>query len=215
MISLTVVLFWVAAACLCVLAVVLVIFLRARNNTPGDHDESAKDKGAEQHAPSPSLPSLAPSCPRGPDGSGNCSTDEWPPVPNVPVSSDCKVSRQDVVDNTANTRRWASIPIFGDFITTLGTTSGNGALLDRVQEELMLATDEFQTANEQFLNVSAQVAREFMGVVEPLVDDVLGPGGLVELTGELAAARLSGRMLTLLPALVALLVITALLVWAV
>ena len=79
----------------------------------------------------------------------------------------------------------------------------------------MLATDEFQTANEQFLNVSAQVAREFMGVVEPLVDDVLGPGGLVELTGELAAARLSGRMLTLLPALVALLVITALLVWAV
>ena len=178
---------------------------------PSDSKGSTGSKGSKDSASS----YLTPSCPYGPDGSGHCASDSDPPVPDVPLPAGCDVSLEDVRRHMQSQSQWSKWPIVGQLHSIATNQYADNSPSAQVQKELNDANDGFRAGNELYLNSYAQVDAEALSVVGPLVAGVLGPGGLIVLSSELAGLQASQSVYELLPVTLALCIITLLLVWAV
>ena len=169
-------------------------------------------------SPAATTPTEPPYCP---DGSGRCTSDEYPVVPPVGYPPGCKkgqisASAYERYQNFQQVK--ISIPIFGPLINgmsqcvggaaTRKPTQGASAALQSATWRLKQATAVWQDAYTNYLNMAAPI-------VLRASKDLFAQDGFINVTAEYAALPLVQAAHLLIAPMIGLLLISIVLVWAV
>ena len=172
-------------------------------------------------APTPQAPTPGGDPPWCPDGSGTCHSDDTPKVPPVGYPPGCE--KGEISESAFNRKmlwdRWTTIiPVFGPLANGISLCTGGGATRDPGQD----AADALSDANFSLRHATAiwqdayvEALKDLGPTVLRATKDVFGPSGLMQATAEAAALPLVQAARLLIAPMLALLICSFMLVWAV